>query len=140
MGARQPLELYRALPSAPTFNSARPLRKEFHIPVTPPCTHRRLSGRPLNCVLIFFNVLYMCFFVFSTVYHSRRHKSIKKRKYSPAKYKCFSLKPQNYYPVLHSKVYLPGERMYTRILSVFTILRRNSFLGQSNIYIIFVLC
>ena len=90
MGARQPLELYRALPSAPTFNSARPLRKEFHIPVTPPCTHRRLSGRPLNCVLIFFNVLYMCFFVFSTVYHSRRHKSIKKRKYSPAKYKCFS--------------------------------------------------
>ena len=79
MGAKQPLELYRALPVQAYSSSARPLRKEFHTPATPPLTNRRLSGKRLGCVLIFINVfnMYICFCVCVTVYHHRRHKSTK---------------------------------------------------------------
>ena len=101
MGAKQPLELYRALPVPAYLISARPLRKEFHTRAAPPRTDRRLSEKLVGCVLIFINafIMYICFCVCMTVYHRRDHKSIKISK-------IFSRKAQMFF----REIFTPAHR------------------------------
>ena len=81
MGAKQPLERYRALPVRTYCGSARPLRKEFHIPsitaLHPPAA---LWDVLMNMYWFSSTCFVYLFFCSSIVYHHMPHKSIKKAK------------------------------------------------------------